>query len=62
MKNKHPKCKSEEPDHCGYEPTIRCDDCKYGGYFNHPDKRRGKNPAAKCNQPKDVLISNKEIK
>lgn len=48
----HRKCKSvkinayDEPDEwdCGYDTTIDCEDCKYGGLGGR------KNPEAKCNQ------------
>lgn len=49
---KHVKCKSvkisayDEPDEwdCGYNTTIDCEDCKYGGSGGR------KNPEARCNQ------------
>jgi hypothetical protein len=44
--SRHPKCKGfKTPDvewGSGYETTIDCDECKYGG--------GRKNPEAKCNQ------------
>lgn len=39
---KHPLCKGDGIDHCGYYTTIDCDNCKYGG--------GKKDPEAKCNQ------------
>ena len=52
---KHPKCmgyKIESPDgtdyDCGYGTTITCEECRYCDGNNG----RGKDPAAKCNQPK----------
>ena len=52
---KHPKCKGrkiESPDgtdyDCDYGTTIICDECRYCDGNNG----RGKDPAAKCNQPK----------
>ena len=48
---KHPKCKGYKywtawgyEFDCGYETTIDCDQCKYGGGT--------KDPEAKCNQLK----------
>lgn len=61
--NKHIKCKGHidgDYDWCDYQTTILCDDCKYGGSYDKTDKRRGKDPEAKCNQPKDVIIYIKE--
>jgi hypothetical protein len=40
--SRHPLCKGDGIDHCGYYTTIDCDECKYGG--------GRKNPEAKCNQ------------
>lgn len=39
---RHPLCKGDGIDHCGYYTVIDCDECKYGG--------GRKNPEAKCNQ------------
>ena len=47
---KHPSCRGSGED-CGYETTISCDDCKYGGCRG---LRSGKDPEAKCNQPKET--------
>lgn len=52
LEMKHVKCKSvkisayDEPDEwdCGYNTTIDCEDCKYGGSGGR------KNPEARCNQ------------
>lgn len=51
--SRRPKCKGfKTPDYgwgsdydCGYETTIDCDECKYGG--------GRKNPEAKCHQNKN---------
>lgn len=48
--SRHPKCKGYRTQdigwgseyECGYETTIDCDECKYGG--------GKKDPEAKCNQ------------
>jgi hypothetical protein len=47
--SRHPKCRGYRTQdiggseyECGYETTIDCDECKYGGGL--------KNPEAKCNQ------------
>jgi hypothetical protein len=49
---RHAKCKGftdywGEPD-CGYHSTVVCDECRY---LLH-NKGRGKDPEAKCNNPK----------
>jgi hypothetical protein len=40
--SRHPLCKGDGVDHCGYDTKISCDECKYGG--------GRKDPKAKCNQ------------
>lgn len=52
---KHPKCEGYKVEtldgidyDCGYGTTITCEECRYcDGNNGH-----GKDPAAKCNQPK----------
>lgn len=39
--SKHPLCKGDGIDHCGYDTKIECERCKYGG--------GRKDPEAKCN-------------
>lgn len=44
LPKRHPKCKGDGIDYCGYETKIDCDECKYNG-----ENRGGKDPNAKCN-------------
>ena len=58
---RHPKCLGfftedigwgSEFD-CGYDTTLDCEDCKYG--------IGRKDPEAKCNQPKKLVINGKIV-
>ena len=58
MRQKHPMCAGAWTDtpggrdfDCGDGTTIGCDDCKYGAMIG---RRGGKDPEAKCNQPKEA--------
>ena len=53
--HRHPKCKGYSvstdwgPEYdCGHGTTITCDECRYC----EGNRGRGKDPAAKCNQPR----------